>query len=167
MDTETALLLGAIAIGGYAVYRFSNATEKTIQDAGAGFVSAAGTTADAYSDLASTTNVVKSLSQLGTDFVDAVDQKLFGGNYATSKPLYTPEVAKQNAEQRNLIQSNLFINPTAQSIMPTDMSVWVPPNTVQNTVGLAKSSPTTKASITNIGKSVPKTQSIAFKKGYI
>lgn len=163
LNLNDVLLIGGIALGGYALYRFFNKADSAVSGVGSGVStvaqsagSMAETTADTYSDLSSLSNPIKALSDRVTDFINK-----FGKDSTTTK---APDYSTYTNTGSAVIKTNLFTNPTGQSIQPNDMSVWVPPLTVQNTVSLAKSSTTAK---NIVGKTVPKTQSIAYKKGYI
>jgi len=199
LDLNNVLIIGGVALGGYALYRLFNSTEKTTDaigntaaGVGQNLTSATGAvsgvlsdTEDAYADVLSVTNPLKELTSGASNLIKTGMEKvnaILKGS-ATEKPSAASIAAAQEAGNRgnaaiaSLILPNLAINPTAQSFYTQEMAnagYTEPPLSVQNTVSLAnkytsvaKALSTSKPYPTSVGVVVPKTQSIAFKKGYI
>lgn len=169
INLNNVLIIGGIALGGYALYRFFNKADDGIGGVASGVGTTATSvgnvaesTADAYSDVLSVTNPLKELTSGTSSLIkNTFDAILNPKGTATIK---TSDYSTYTNTGSAIVKTNLFTNPTGQSIQPNDMSVYQAPLTVQNTVSLAKSSTSVK---NVIGKSVPKTSSIAYKKGYI
>lgn len=171
MKDETWLYLAGLGAIGYFVYKLG----KPVQDTGAGVATAVtglgsgiseiGTsTGDAVSDVLSVTKPLKALSDWAVkDITTASNTKinaldivapipmaikaLFNGGVSKAQPVtyqpYTPIYGKN---------FNPFINPTSQSFYTEEMAkagYTEPALSIQNTVKLAKTSPTIAREITN------------------
>jgi len=196
LDLNNILIIGGVALGGYAIYRFFNYTEKTTDAIGntaagvgqnvttaTGAVSGVLTdTEDAYSDILTVTNPLKEFNTGAAELIKTGMSKVndvLKGSATTKQTAASLQAANEagirgNAAISSLILPNLAINPTAQSFYTQEMAdagYHEAPLSVQNTVSLAnKFTSVAKALSTSKpygGTVVPKTQSIAFKKGYI
>lgn len=195
LDLNNVLIIGGVALGGYALYRLFNSTAKTtdaigdtVAGVGQNLTSATGAisgavsdTEDAYSDVLSITNPFKEITSGTASIIKTGMEKvnaILKGSSTSKSPTYQDYEAgsRGNAAIASLILPNLATNPTAQSFYTQEMAdagYTEPALSVQNTVSLAnKFQSVAKALSTSkpypvVGTIVPKNQSIAFKKGYI
>ena len=153
----------------------SSGVGTAVSGTGSAVSSVATDTAEAYQDVLSVTNPIRATTDAVTGGIkgvaSAIGSIFKGSSTQKSSAAYWDKTTFLAAPTPTI--KELFQNPTQQSFLPDNMSIYAAPMSKQNTTALAKQGATVKTTSGSvplssvIGRVVPKEQSIAFKKGYI